>query len=74
VPLRDGYNTQIHSRIARGIVYDRSKCATTFAKGDRMTIDTLLNLLQAVAAIGVLLTAFQIRDRLDKLNQQIEKK
>lgn len=39
-----------------------------------MTIDTLLNLLQVVAVIGVLLTAFQIRDRLDKLNQQLEKK
>ena len=39
-----------------------------------MTVDSLLNLLQVVGIIGVLLTAFQIRDRLDKLNQQLEKK
>jgi hypothetical protein len=39
-----------------------------------MTVDTALGVLQVVGTIGVLLVAFQIRDRLDKLNQQLEKK
>jgi len=39
-----------------------------------MSLENALNILQVVGIIGVLLAAFQIRDRLDKLNQQLEKK
>jgi hypothetical protein len=39
-----------------------------------MTVEMALSIVQVAGIIGVLLAAFQIRDRLDKLNQQLEKK
>ena len=39
-----------------------------------MSFEKALSILQVVGIIGVLLASFQIRDRLDKLNQQLEKK
>jgi hypothetical protein len=63
------------SRIASAIPYDQPEVATSPShERSRMSIDTALNILQVVATIGLLMAAFQIRDRLDKLNQQIEKK
>lgn len=48
--------------------------ATTVTARLRMSLEKALSILQVVGIIGVLLASFQIRDRLDKLNQQLEKK
>ena len=39
-----------------------------------MTVDSLLNALAVVGIIGLLLVSFQVRDRLDKIAQLLEKK
>jgi hypothetical protein len=39
-----------------------------------MSFEIALSILQVAGIIGVLLAAFQIRDRLDKLNEQLGKK
>jgi hypothetical protein len=39
-----------------------------------MTMDALLSALAVVGIIGLLLVSFQVRDRLDKIAQLLEKK
>jgi hypothetical protein len=39
-----------------------------------MTVDNMLNTLAVVGIIGLLLVSFQLRDRLDKIAQLLEKK
>lgn len=39
-----------------------------------MTMDALLSALAVVGIIGLLLVSFQMRDRLDKIAQLLEKK
>ena len=39
-----------------------------------MTVDSLLSALAVVGIIGLLLVSFQLRDRLDKIAQLLEKK
>ena len=39
-----------------------------------MTVDTTLSMLAVVGITGLLLVSFQLRDRLDKIAQLLEKK
>jgi hypothetical protein len=62
------------SRIAIPINYDRRGRDEVHSEVEQMSLETALSILQVVGITGILLAAFQIRDRLDKLNQQLEKK
>jgi hypothetical protein len=76
IPLLFGLPLQCCARNCADAA-DKLQMAGRFAPSQRrwsMNVESLLNALGVVGIIGILLVGFQLRDRLDKIAQLLEKK